>query len=77
MIALKTRSVAAHDPVSQSLTACRCLVANGAEQIVFKYCSTFDSTPEGNIGPFPSTVACSTMDTSPRRSWRKRQTWCS
>ena len=36
---------------AQSLAACRWLVANGAEQIVFKYCSTFDSTPEGNIGP--------------------------
>lgn len=51
VIALKTRSVAADDAVAQSLTACRWLVANGAEQIVFKYCSTFDSTPEGNIGP--------------------------
>jgi uncharacterized protein YgbK (DUF1537 family) len=51
VIALKTRSVAADDAVTQSLAACRWLVANGAEQIVFKYCSTFDSTPEGNIGP--------------------------
>ena len=51
VIALKTRSVAASDAVTQSLAACRWLVANGAEQIVFKYCSTFDSTPEGNIGP--------------------------
>ncbi len=51
VIALKTRSVAADDAVTQSLAACRWLVENGAEQIVFKYCSTFDSTPEGNIGP--------------------------
>ena len=51
VIALKTRSVAASDAVAQSLAACRWLVANGAGQIVFKYCSTFDSTPEGNIGP--------------------------
>ncbi len=27
------------------------LQAQGAQQIYFKYCSTFDSTPEGNIGP--------------------------
>lgn len=51
VIALKTRSVAVRDAVTQSLAACRWLVASGAEQIVFKYCSTFDSTPEGNIGP--------------------------
>ena len=51
VIALKTRSAAAGDAVAQSLAACRWLVANGAGQIVFKYCSTFDSTPEGNIGP--------------------------
>jgi uncharacterized protein YgbK (DUF1537 family) len=51
VIALKTRSTAVDDAVTQSLAACRWLVANGAEQIVFKYCSTFDSTPQGNIGP--------------------------
>ncbi|MEP6567650.1 MAG: 3-oxo-tetronate kinase [Mesorhizobium sp.] len=51
VIALKTRSVPANVAVAQSLAACRWLVANGAEQIVFKYCSTFDSTPQGNIGP--------------------------
>ena len=51
VVALKTRSIAADEAASQSLAACRWLVANGAEQIVFKYCSTFDSTPQGNIGP--------------------------
>jgi uncharacterized protein YgbK (DUF1537 family) len=51
VISLKTRSIAADDAVAQSIAACRWLVANGAEQIVFKYCSTFDSTPKGNIGP--------------------------
>src|ERR1700755_369160 len=51
VIALKTRSIAASDAVTQSLAACRWLLANGAAQIVFKYCSTFDSTPEGNNGP--------------------------
>lgn len=51
VISLKTRSIAPADAVAQSLAACRWLRENGAEQIVFKYCSTFDSTPEGNIGP--------------------------
>jgi uncharacterized protein YgbK (DUF1537 family) len=51
VIALKTRSIDAGNAVAQSLAACRWLIANGAEQVVFKYCSTFDSTPQGNIGP--------------------------
>lgn len=51
VVALKTRSILANDAVRQSLAACDWLLAQGARQIVFKYCSTFDSTPEGNIGP--------------------------
>lgn len=51
VIALKTRSAPMEIAVRQSLTACRWLRAQGVEQIVFKYCSTFDSTPAGNIGP--------------------------
>lgn len=51
VISLKSRTIPAADAVEQSLTACRWLVGNGAQQIVFKYCSTFDSTPQGNIGP--------------------------
>ncbi len=51
VISLKSRSIPAAEAVAQSLAACRALVAAGAVQIVFKYCSTFDSTPEGNIGP--------------------------
>ncbi|OJG00926.1 hypothetical protein AX760_25145 [Pararhizobium antarcticum] len=51
VISLKTRSVPVENAVAQSLAACRWLIAHGAEQIVFKYCSTFDSTPTGNIGP--------------------------
>src|SRR5205823_11260440 len=34
-----------------SLDALHWLKSQGAQQIYFKYCSTFDSTPEGNIGP--------------------------
>lgn len=51
VISLKTRSIPARDAVEQSLHACRILQRLGAEQIIFKYCSTFDSTQEGNIGP--------------------------
>jgi 3-dehydrotetronate 4-kinase len=51
VVALKSRTVPAADAVEQSLAALRWLQAQGAEQIYFKYCSTFDSTPEGNIGP--------------------------
>ena len=51
VVALKTRTIAAADAVAQSLAACRWLHAQGARQIYFKVCSTFDSTPRGNIGP--------------------------
>jgi 3-dehydrotetronate 4-kinase len=51
VVSLKSRSIPADEAVLQSLQACRWLRARGARQIVFKYCSTFDSTPEGNIGP--------------------------
>lgn len=51
VIALKTRSVDAKEAVSQSLAAARWLLGHGARQLYFKYCSTFDSTAEGNIGP--------------------------
>ncbi len=51
VIALKTRTIAAADAVAQSLQALRALQAAGARQIYFKYCSTFDSTAEGNVGP--------------------------
>lgn len=51
VIALKSRTIPAGEAVSLSLQACDLLVAAGAEQIMFKYCSTFDSTKDGNIGP--------------------------
>jgi len=51
VVALKSRTIAPRDAVTQSLAALRWLKANGAQQIYFKYCSTFDSTPAGNIGP--------------------------
>lgn len=51
VVALKSRTAPVSAAVDQSLAACRWLQGHGAHQIFFKYCSTFDSTPEGNIGP--------------------------
>jgi len=51
VVALKSRTIPAADAVAQSLAACRWLKAAGARQFYFKYCSTFDSTDAGNIGP--------------------------
>jgi 3-dehydrotetronate 4-kinase len=57
VVALKTRSVPPDEAVAQSLAALEWLRAQGCEQIFFKYCSTFDSTPEGNIGPVADALA--------------------
>ena len=51
VIALKSRSIDPAEAVKQSLGALAWLQSQGATQILFKYCSTFDSTPAGNIGP--------------------------
>jgi uncharacterized protein YgbK (DUF1537 family) len=51
VIALKSRTISAADAIAQSLAGLRSLQAQGCRQIYFKYCSTFDSTPAGNIGP--------------------------
>jgi len=51
VVALKSRTIDAADAVAQSLAALRWLQAQGCRQFFFKYCSTFDSTEAGNIGP--------------------------
>lgn len=51
VIALKTRTAPVAEAVTQSRAALRWLREAGAARIFWKYCSTFDSTPEGNIGP--------------------------
>jgi uncharacterized protein YgbK (DUF1537 family) len=51
VVALKSRTIAPQDAVAQSLAALSWLQAQGAQQTYFKYCSTFDSTAQGNIGP--------------------------
>lgn len=51
VVSLKSRTMAPEQAVTQSLAALNWLQSLGASQIYFKYCSTFDSTPQGNIGP--------------------------
>ena len=51
VVAMKSRTIPADEAVEMSLEALNWLQSQGARQIVFKYCSTFDSTDEGNIGP--------------------------
>ncbi len=57
VVALKSRTIAAADAVAHSLAALEWLRAQGCRQFFFKYCSTFDSTPEGNIGPVAEALA--------------------
>ena len=51
VVALKSRTAPVAVAVSESLAATDWLIAQGARQVLSKYCSTFDSTPKGNIGP--------------------------
>jgi uncharacterized protein YgbK (DUF1537 family) len=62
VVALKTRSIPAADAVTQSLAALEWLKGQGCRQFLFKYCSTFDSTPKGNIGPVAQALM-ETLDT--------------
>lgn len=51
VVALKSRSCPVEEAVNDSLAALDWLQKQGARQLFFKYCSTFDSTDRGNIGP--------------------------
>ena len=57
IVALKSRTIPVSEAISQSLAACDWLLAQGAEQIIFKVCSTFDSTDAGNIGQVTQALA--------------------
>lgn len=57
VIALKSRSINADEAVAQSLSALQWLQSQGCTQFLFKYCSTFDSTADGNIGPVADALA--------------------
>ena len=86
VIALKSRTAPVDEAVADSLTALEYLRGAGARQIYFKYCSTFDSTPAGNIGPVADalldalgadfTVICPAFPANGRRcvrrSWIRR-----
>lgn len=65
VVALKSRTVPAADAVRESLAALRWLQAAGARQFHFKYCSTFDSTLAGNIGPVALLDAWAATSRSP------------
>ena len=80
VIALKSRTIPADQAVEMSLQALERLQEAGARQIIFKYCSTFDSTPEGNIGPVTQallaamdddlTIVCPAFPTNGRTIYR-------
>jgi uncharacterized protein YgbK (DUF1537 family) len=62
VIALKSRTSPIAEAVAQSVAALRWLQGAGCRQFYFKYCSTFDSTPRGNIGPVAEALM-SALDT--------------
>ncbi|MDA4843871.1 3-oxo-tetronate kinase [Hoeflea poritis] len=64
IVGLKSRTVPVDEAVEKSLKACGWLLEQGCEQIVFKICSTFDSTDDGNIGPVASALAGRLDETS-------------
>ncbi|MGE0415916.1 MAG: 3-oxo-tetronate kinase [Acetobacteraceae bacterium] len=51
VVALKSRTAPVNQAVQESLAALAWLQAAGCHRFFFKYCSTFDSTDQGNIGP--------------------------
>ncbi len=51
VVSLKSRSCPVDEAVRDSLAAMQWLKSQGCRQFFFKYCSTFDSTAKGNIGP--------------------------
>ena len=56
VVALKTRSIEPADAASQSVEAVKVLQQAGCQRFIFKYCSTFDSTDHGNIGPVAEAI---------------------
>jgi uncharacterized protein YgbK (DUF1537 family) len=63
IIALKCRTEPVDKAVQDCSEAARWLLAGGAERLYWKYCSTFDSTPEGNIGPVAEALMAITGQT--------------
>lgn len=63
VISLKTRSCPTEEAISQSLNALHWLQDQGCQQFYFKYCSTFDSTAAGNIGPVLDALLAALQET--------------
>src|SRR3546814_18017911 len=63
VVALKSRTIAPEQAVAESLAALQWLRDAGCKKIYFKYCSTFDSTDKGNIGPVAEALMAA-LDTS-------------
>lgn len=82
VVSLKSRSIDPDEAVRLSLAALDALRDARAERILFKYCSTFDSTPRGNIGPVtdalmaaldaPITVVCPSLPVNGRTVYQGR-----
>jgi uncharacterized protein YgbK (DUF1537 family) len=82
VIALKSRTNPVAEAVADSLGALRWLQAQGCRQFYFKYCSTFDSTSKGNIGPVAEalmdalqtdfTIACPAFPANKRTIYKGR-----
>lgn len=80
VIALKSRTAPVEEAIEESLAALRWLQAAGCRQIYSKYCSTFDSTSKGNIGPIAEalmaalntrfTIACSAFPANARTIYK-------
>ena len=66
IVALKSRSNAAAEAVTMSLSALDWLRKQGARQFYFKYCSTFDSTDKGNIGLYDASHGAAATNTTPQ-----------
>jgi uncharacterized protein YgbK (DUF1537 family) len=65
VVALKSRSIAPDDAVAMALPARAWLKARGARHILFKICSTFDSTDRGNIGPVMDALIAAEREAGP------------
>ena len=80
VVALKTRTCPVEQAITESREALNWLESIGCRQFYFKYCSTFDSTPRGNIGPVielllrelntPFTIACPAFPDNGRTVYR-------
>jgi 3-dehydrotetronate 4-kinase len=63
VVSLKSRSIAASEAVTRSRAAENWLRGRGADHVLFKICSTFDSTDAGNIGPVMDALRADSGDT--------------